>query len=145
MNEFYAYVKKTKNLKDADIIPVGYSIGTAMAVEFASERDTDNVILLGAFPSRYELSRTTYGFYIQKLFFLPNTFLTAQKIPFIRKPILFVHGNEDEVIPIAFGKQLFRIAPKDSSFIEVDNHGHNGLLEDYSHTLSIAFKTFIEK
>jgi LAS superfamily LD-carboxypeptidase LdcB/pimeloyl-ACP methyl ester carboxylesterase len=144
MNEFYQYVKKEKNLKDENIISVGYSVGSAPALEFASKRDTAGVVLIAPFTSRYDLSFAIYGWYVQKAFFLPDSFMNSKKIQSVTEPILFIHGNEDTIIPIRLSKELYRIAPNNASFIEIDNEGHNNILDDYKKVLSVGLSTFIE-
>jgi alpha-beta hydrolase superfamily lysophospholipase len=77
----------------------GYSVGTALAVEFAKDKDFDALILFSPLASRYDMSQKVFGFPVQKLFFLPNTYVSKKTIQSISEPTLIIHGNDDTVVP----------------------------------------------
>lgn len=141
---FYNFVKEKKSLQDENIIAIGHSIGSAPAIEFASSRQIGGLVLLAPFTSRYELAKDSYGWVPQKLFFLPDSFVNKRLVPYISSPILYIHGNEDSIIPISESKHLYRLSPENSYYIELDNEGHNWLLVTHKNLLSLAFRTFTE-
>lgn len=141
---FYETVKAKKNLQDENIIAIGHSIGAAPAIEFASSQQIGWLVLLAPFTSRYELAKDSYGWVPQRLFFLPDSFVNKRLIPYISAPILYIHGNEDTVIPISESKHLYRLSPDNSYYIELDNQGHNDILVNHKNLFSQALKTFIE-
>jgi fermentation-respiration switch protein FrsA (DUF1100 family) len=51
------------------------------------------------------------------------------KIAKIRAPLLFFHGERDEIIPLKLGRSLFEAAPEPKYFIEISGAGHNDLVE----------------
>jgi hypothetical protein len=51
------------------------------------------------------------------------------KIGKVRAPLLFMHGDRDEVIPNELGRDLFAAAPEPKSSWTVAGAGHNDLLE----------------
>ena len=56
-------------------------------------------------------------------------FDTKSKIAKIRAPLLFFHGDRDEIIPLKLGRRLFEAAPEPKWFVEVPGAGHNDLVE----------------
>jgi fermentation-respiration switch protein FrsA (DUF1100 family) len=56
-------------------------------------------------------------------------FDSKQKIAKIHAPLLFMHGDRDQVIPDALGLDLYRAAPEPKSFWRVTGAGHNDLLD----------------
>ena len=118
---FYAYLQKTRHLKNEDTIVVGYSVGTAAATDFASKNAFDKLILFAPLTSRYDMSRAMFGFSIQKLVFMPNSFNSEAKVTHIANPLLVVQGNADTVIPFTQGKTVFeKSAAASKYFITVD-------------------------
>ena len=56
-------------------------------------------------------------------------FRTARRLPKVRCPVLVIHGTADEVIPIAVGRRLYRLAPGAKQSLWVDGAGHNDLVD----------------
>ena len=56
-------------------------------------------------------------------------FDSKSKIARIRAPLLFFHGNRDEIIPLRLGRNLFEAAPEPKWLIEIPGAGHNDLVE----------------
>ncbi len=142
--QFYTYIKQLKNLKDENIVIVGHSVWTAPALKFASEQKVHSVILLAPFLSRYNLALSNYGWIPQKLFFLPNSFIIDSEIQSIHVPILYIHGNEDNLIPISQSKELYRINWENAFYVELDNQWHNNIIDNHTNLLSLVFASFIE-
>ena len=56
--------------------------------------------------------------------YMRNLFDSRSKIDRIHSPLLFLHGSDDEVVPIAEGRQLFDAARADKRFVEIHGVGH---------------------
>ena len=54
---------------------------------------------------------------------------SKSKIAKVRAPVLFFHGDRDDIIPLRLGRALFNAAPQSKSFWEVRGAGHNDLVE----------------
>lgn len=131
-NTFYAHMKKELNFEDEDVIIWGYSVGTAVAIDFAKDKDFDKLVLFSPFASAHDMSAKAFGFPIQKLFFLPNTFVSRESIKSIEEPTLIVHGNTDIVVPFEQGKTVFENSPAEKKyFLEIDDLGHSLITERY--------------
>jgi pimeloyl-ACP methyl ester carboxylesterase len=56
-------------------------------------------------------------------------FDSKSQIANIRAPLLFFHGDRDEIISSKLGRNLFDAAPEPKWFIEIPGAGHNDLVE----------------
>lgn len=144
-NIFYEYMKKTKGISDETLIVWGYSVGTAAAIDFAKEKDFDSLILFSPLSSRYEMSEKLFNIPLQKMFFLPNSFVSRESIKSIEEPTLIVHGNTDKVIPIEQGREVYlSSAAQEKYFIEIDDLGHSLITERYGEVLSAYLDEFLK-
>jgi uncharacterized protein len=101
----------------------GESLGSAVAVQLATEVAAGGVIIEEPFTSAVEVG--------QKMFpFLPvgliarSRFDTLGKIGRIRAPLLVLHSREDEMFPLAYAERLLAAAPAPKELVVL--HGsHN--------------------
>ena len=108
------------------IVVQGESLGTAVAVDLASRKECAGVVLEAAFTSGRDVANTVLPIVGALVF---RGFDTKSKIPNIRAPLLFFHGDRDEIIPLRLGRSLFEAAPEPKYFIEIPGAGHNDLVE----------------
>lgn len=101
----------------------GRSIGAIVAVDLAQDRPLAGVILEGAFPSVAAVAWRALRLPVGWL--LGGTFDAAAKIPRVRAPLLFLHGDRDRIIPIELGRRLYAAAPEPKAFWVVRGAGHN--------------------
>jgi uncharacterized protein len=104
----------------------GESLGTAVAVDLASRKECAGVVLEAAFTSGGDVANTVLPGIGPILF---RGFDSKSKIANIHAPLLFFHGDRDEIIPLKLGHKLFEIAPAPKYFIEIPGAGHNDLVE----------------
>ena len=114
---------KTRGVKEKNLILYGESLGTAVAIETAQNKDLAGIILESPFTSMVELAQKYYPFLPVK-FLLKDKYETIKKLPNINSPLLVLHGRLDTIVPFAMGEELFEQAnePKFKYFIENDNH-----------------------
>ena len=102
----------------------GESIGTAVAVDLASRRECAGVVLESAFTAGSDLARSVLPILGPILF---RGFDTRRKIARVQAPILFFHGDRDDIVPLSMGRELYNAAPAPKTFFEVPGAGHNDL------------------
>jgi len=118
------YLNKEKNFSTSSVLLFGRSLGTALAVDIASNKQCLGVILEAAFTSTDDMMRLYAPF-------LPPMPKSARKydsisiIEKIRSPVLFVHGQLDMTIPVSMGRRLFEKANPPKDFYEINGAGHN--------------------
>jgi uncharacterized protein len=130
---------KVKGVKEKNLILYGESLGTAVAVETAQNKNLAGIILESPFTSMIELAQKYYPFLPVKIL-LKDKYETIKKLPNISSPILILHGKLDTIVPVAMGEKLFELAnnPKFKYFIDNDDH-----MMRYDQNLLDQIKKFI--
>jgi len=143
---FYENMQQELWFSDADVIIWWYSVGTALAVDFAKDRDFDSLILFSPLASRYDMAEKSFWFPLQKLFFLENSYISKEVIKTIDEPTLIIHGNTDKVVPFEQGKLLYEnSAAQKKKFIEIDDFGHSLIPERYWEVLTGYVNDFLSE
>jgi LAS superfamily LD-carboxypeptidase LdcB/pimeloyl-ACP methyl ester carboxylesterase len=143
---FFNFIKKEKKIDEKNIILLGYSIGTGIALDFAQNHIVEKIILLAPFSSLFDMSQKQYEHILQKYLFLPERFNSKEIVKTLNIPILILHGNKDANIPIEQGKLVFRNAFFEKNyFLEIDGVGHSNILKKYKATVKWFLKIFLEK
>lgn len=107
-------------------VAYGESLGAAVAVELALETRFGAVVLEAPFTSIADVAQGMYPFVpVRPL--VRDRFDSISKISRIRSPLLVIHGEDDDIIPVRYGRRLFAAAndPKAAHF--VPGAGHNDL------------------
>lgn len=142
--DFFEYIKKEKNIENKNLIIWGYSVGTAVATDFASKNDFEKIILVSPFSSRYDMgSRWFFGLPPQKLFFMDNSYTTSETVKQFDKPTLIIHWNNDFIVPFEQWQKVFENYLWEKHFIEIDHFWHNGIIDIYGWVLKNIFSTFL--
>jgi len=130
-----------KGVNNNQIVLYGESLGTGVAVEMAKKNIFNSIILESPFTS-IENSAKIYYPYLPVKFLLKDRFDSISKINSITAPVLIMHGEKDDVIPISMGKELFEKAnnPKQSYFTSDDDH-----MMEFNSKLLNEIKNFIGK
>ena len=118
-----AHLIDQRGFPEDRVIVFGRSLGGAVAVDLARDRELAGVILESTFTSAADIARGLGGAWLGAL--AGHRFDSASKIDRIRAPLLFFHGDRDEVIDYALGRRLFDAAPEPKSFETISGAGHN--------------------
>jgi len=121
----YDYLLKT-GVRPDQIVIHGESLGTAVAVELAARRSCAAVVLEAPFTSAKDVARTVLPVIGPTIVW---GFDSRAKIGRIHAPVLFIHGDRDEVIPLRLGQDLFAAAREPKSFWLAPGAGHNDIAE----------------
>ncbi len=118
----YDFVVNHWSVPPGRIVLYGASLGGAAAVEVAAARPAAVLILDSTFTDAADMARTI-------LPWIPPALLSVRldnlgKIRRVRIPKLFLHSEEDEVVPYRLGRALYAAAPPPKRFVTL--HGaHN--------------------
>ena len=106
----------------SDIIIYGESLGTGVAVQVAAEKPAAGLILDAPYTSMLELARLHYPSLPRWL--MTDRYETLSHIGKVKAPLLIIHGDADEVIPVAMGKAVFDAAnaPKEIATFPAAGH-----------------------
>jgi fermentation-respiration switch protein FrsA (DUF1100 family) len=107
-----------------EIVIFGQSLGAAVALELASSHPVRGVVLEAAFTSIRDMARHHYSLLpVGPL--LRTSFDSESTIATIDTPLLMIHGENDDIVPLDMGRELFAAAKEPKEFLEVDGAGHN--------------------
>ena len=110
----------------ARVFHLGESLGGAVAVNLALEHPPAGLVLLSAFTSVRQLARLHYPFLPASL--IPDAYPTVRRIRDLRAPLLVLHGDRDDIVPLSQGRALFEAAPGPKRIHVFPGAGHNDLL-----------------
>ncbi|MEO8613542.1 MAG: alpha/beta fold hydrolase [Luteolibacter sp.] len=128
----FAYAGKRKDIDHKHLISYGHSLGGAQSVTALGETPVKGlcaIVIDGAFASYQAMAGVIGGQ-------LGASLVTDELSPkdFVKKlapvPLLVVHGDHDEVVPISQGKQLYEAAGQPKTFFEVKTGRHGTALSD---------------
>lgn len=134
------FLSKQKISKQKTIL-YGESLGCGLAVKFSTENEYKITILEAPYTSIPDIAKSHY-------WFLPTKWLVLDKfdiislIKYIKSPLLVLHGENDKVINIKFGKKVFSLAPQPKEALFIPKAGHNNL---YEYDIYKKIINFIEK
>lgn len=134
------WLAKKEGIRESDIVILGRSLGGAVAVELAANDGARALILESTFTSVPNMAKIKMP-YVPVGGLIRNRFESIDKIGDYEGPLLMSHGEDDKVIPIEQGDQLFEAANEPKRFHRLPGKGHNEALPaDYYRRLS-AFLT----
>ena len=133
------YLRSRQDVDSRKIVYFGKSLGAAVAVDLARQHEPQGLVLESTFTSIRNMAKKHYPFL--PLFLLVRTkYDSLSKIGRISSPVLIVHGDRDELVPISQGRRLYEAAKGPKSFYEVHGAGHNDVTgvggEDYFKTMA---------
>ena len=115
---------RERGVDDAEIIVFGKSLGGGVACEIAQERKFKALVLESTFTSLARVARKLFPFFPPGVP-LGEVYDSVGKIANTRSPILVIHGEMDELIPVGEGLDLFAAAPEPKELYLVSGAGHN--------------------
>lgn len=121
------HLTRDRGIPDERIIVFGRSLGSAVAVELARERPLGGVILESAFTNIEDVARSAVGWPLSS--FARGRFDSRSKIAAVVAPLLFFHGDADEIVPYALGQNLYHAAPEPKAFETLHGANHNDTVE----------------
>jgi fermentation-respiration switch protein FrsA (DUF1100 family) len=110
--------------EERKLIIFGRSLGGVAAVHVAHARPCEGVILESTFTNLAGMARAHFPFLIKEKA-LQKRFNSVDKIGTVKAPILFFHGDRDDIVPIELGQALFEAAPEPKEFVTLPGAGHN--------------------
>lgn len=121
-----AYQEAAQYAKEGSgkLVIFGRSLGGVAATSIASRRPCSGVILESTFTHMGDMAAQHYP--IPGLGgALKGRLNSLDRMPSISAPILFFHGDADDLVPIKLGRALFDRAVADKEFVTLKTAGHN--------------------
>jgi pimeloyl-ACP methyl ester carboxylesterase len=122
-----------------DIIVVGRSLGSGVAVQLAVERPVARLVLVTPFDSLVSLAQSQFRLFPVRWMLL-DKFESSRYAPRVRAPTLIVAAEHDEVIPRASTERLAaRFEAGVASSVVIAGAGHNTISDDPAYVRALAW------
>jgi len=112
-----------------DIVIHGFSLGSAVAVQLAAERDARALILEAPMTATLDIATENAPRFVPMGLLMRDTFLSRDYIGRVHYPVLVAHGDQDETIPFAMGERMFALANEPKRFHRYAGGHHDDLPE----------------
>jgi pimeloyl-ACP methyl ester carboxylesterase len=120
------YLTLQRGLPERRVVLFGSSLGGAVAVDLAQQRRVAGVVLESTWSTLEDTAAKAFGPIARP--FTRGRFDSLSKIGRLRSPLLSLHGDRDDIVPIALGRRLFDAAPGPKQFATLAGAGHNDTL-----------------
>jgi uncharacterized protein len=121
-----AYAFTAQRYSPDRIVAWGFSLGTGVAVAIASEHPVVKLILEAPYTSTVDVAASLFWFVPVRLL-MRDPFHSDRRITNVTAPLLIMHGENDQAIPILFGERLFALAHEPKQFVRLPGGGHDNL------------------
>jgi fermentation-respiration switch protein FrsA (DUF1100 family) len=119
----YRWLVEQRHVNRDELVLLGESLGSAVAVELALEHPAAALVLEAPFTSVPDVARRTI--FAPLAPFVRTRYDNLARIPRLRMPLLVMQGDRDDVIPPALGRRLFDAAPPPKRYYAIPGAGHN--------------------
>ena len=117
-------LKSREDLSTRKIVYYGRSLGGALAVELATQEPPYGLVLESSFPSVPYVAQKANPF-LPLWRLLRTKYDSAAKVPHLQVPLLQIHGDSDDTVPLETGKVLFEAANTPKDFYVIPGADHN--------------------
>ena len=104
----------------------GESLGTGVAVALAAQKPVGHLILQSPFTSAADVGAHTYWFVPVRLL-MKDQFHSDLRIGKVTAPVLVLHGERDDIVPMALAERLYGLINAPKRFVRFAGVGHNDL------------------
>jgi hypothetical protein len=125
------------------VVLLGISLGTGVAAQMATCGAARSLILVSPFTSLTEEAHQVAS-WLPTGWLVPDRYDTLGKASCIRVPTLVVHGDADEIVPFAMGRQIAAAIPGADLLVLRGGH-HNDLLRVWRGPLTDAIAAFARR
>jgi fermentation-respiration switch protein FrsA (DUF1100 family) len=119
-----AYVGTRPDVAQTRLVYFGRSLGAAIAVEVSRRDPPVGLILETTFTSIRDMARVVVP-YLPVRRLLRIRYDTVSKLPEVHVPILIVHGEQDEVVPLEQARRLLDAANPPKALYTIQGAHHN--------------------
>ena len=140
----YDYLTRVRQIRPERIVIFGRSLGAAVAADLASMKPAAGLILESPFPSIAAVARHHYGG-MPVHWLLGAEFKLIDRLPQLSLPKLVIHGDQDDIIPIEFGRQVFEAARPPKQWYAIAGADHNNTYQVGGRVYFRQFADFIRR
>ncbi len=119
------YLGSRGDVDEGRVALFGHSLGTAIAVETAVRREVYAVLLEAPFTSIRAMAGHNYPFVPGIGRILRTKYDSLSKIENVGTPLLVIHGDRDDTVPIRMGRAVYEAAVDPKRFLAIEGAGHD--------------------
>lgn len=119
------YAEEKLNYRKDKIFLCGRSVGSVVALEMARNNKYAGVILIAPLTSGRDILKA-HGFGPISLL-VGDVIDNMKKVPDISSPVLIIHGDKDEVVPWAMGKEIYSALKNSKQIVTIIGGRHSDL------------------
>lgn len=112
-----------EGVRPEDIVIYGESIGSGVAVQVAAEKKAAGLILDAPYTAMVDLASGQYPWLPVRLL-LQDRYESRNFIATIKCPLLIIHGEKDEIIPVEMARAMFALASEPKTIVTFPDAGH---------------------
>jgi uncharacterized protein len=127
-----------RNIQPEQILLVGESLGTGVAVQLAAQRKVAALALEAPYTSVADVAASIYWWLPVRLL-LKDTFPSRDHIGQVKVPLLIQHGDQDGIIPVDHGHRLFEMANEPKELHIIPGAGHDVIQQPEVWEKALAF------
>jgi len=127
----YAWVRDSLGVPPEQVGLFGFSLGSAVATELASEVRPAVLVLQAPFTSARDMARVAASWPVATVWraIARVHFDTRQRVAELAAPVWVVHGDVDRVIPVRMGRAVHAAARSKGALLEIRGAGHTDVAE----------------
>lgn len=122
----------SEKLLDRPVRLMGHSLGTGVALDFATRHKTDRIILFAPFTSfRAMANRVVSPMFSWMLRYHVDSLEALEEIANEDDPpkVIVIHGTIDEIVPVEMGRKMKEKFPELVEYIELPTANHVNVLD----------------
>ena len=127
-----------KGVEPSRIALLGESLGSGVAVQLAAKHEVGALALEAPYTSTVEVAAKIY-WWLPVHALMKDQFKSIDFIAAVVAPLLIIHGEEDGLIPVEFGRRLFAAANQPKELDVVPGFGHDVLFEEATWAREVEF------
>jgi len=108
------------------IVLWGESLGSGVAVALAAQQPVGYLILQSPFTSAADVGAQRYWF-VPVALLMKDQFRSDLRIGKVTAPVLVLHGDRDDIVPMALAERLYGLINAPKRFVRFAGIGHNDL------------------
>lgn len=110
------------------IVVYGESLGSGQATQLGAQKQVRAVILEAPLTSTVDVGKRTY-FFLPLGLLMTDQFRNLDHVAKVRAPVLVLHGDQDGVIPVEMGKQVYAAANEPKTLELFPDGAHSDLFD----------------
>jgi uncharacterized protein len=139
------YLTQVRRVPGNEIVIYGESLGGAVALDLAVKQpDAGGLVLQSTFTSMTSMIRRIPWFqFLPVDWILTERFDSLAKVRSLKVPVLFLHGQTDDVVPAYMSDQLYRAAPEPKKLFLIPAGSHFTIYKPGRNSYLEVMRTFL--